>query len=162
MELLRYAAAFLLGLPLGLFFGRLLNAVIVNWESTRTAVRESIAAVAFLLGAGGAGAALRTFFGTDELVFYLLGLGPGMIAGYFFIKIPARYSLEHFTKIVRLSESLRPQVPDPQLRALLILWTFAPPKLIQRDTPIDQAQLARQLEQAADAVPPDNDTASAR
>lgn len=152
MEFVGYAAAIILGLALGLFFGRLLNAVIINWENTATAVKGSIGVIAFLLGGGGGAVIFRALSGSQEPVFYLLALGIGMIAAFFFAKVPPRYSLETFTQLVSLSDKLRNEVPDARQRALLILSVFAPPKVIEREAGIDRADLARQLEQATDAL----------
>src|SRR3989442_4386457 len=45
MEFLGYAAASVVGLAFGLFFGRLLNAVVTRWESTATAAKWSIGVI---------------------------------------------------------------------------------------------------------------------
>jgi hypothetical protein len=151
MELIGYAAAIVVGLAFGLFFGRLLNAVVVNWESTATAVKWSIAAILTLLG-GGAGAVIFSALpGAHQPTFYLLGLGSGMIAT-FFTKARPRYSLKMFREVVALSEALRNEVPDVEKRALLILTAFAPPNAIERGVGIDETDFARQLEQATDSL----------
>ena len=152
MEHVGYAAAIVVGLALGLFCGRLLNAVYVHWESAATAVKASRGLIAFLLGGGGGAVIFHALSGSHEPTFYLLALGLGMLAAFFFAKVPPRYSLQTFRHVIRLSEALRDEVPDPEARALLILSTFAPPRMIEEEAGMDQAALAGQLERATDAL----------
>ena len=152
MGILGYLAASLVGLPIGIYTGRLLNAVLHYWEGTAVATKATKGAIAFALG-GGAGAIIFGHFGDPGHAFlYLIALGLGLIWAFFFAKVPNSYSLQTFKKIVRLDDELRAALPDPEKRALLILATFAPPKVIERSTGMDQAELARQLEQATDSL----------
>ncbi len=152
MEVIAYAAAIVVGLALGLFLGRVLNAVVINWESTAAAAKWSLTVIAFVLG-GGAGAVIfQAFSETQQANFYLLGLGVGMLAAYRFAKAPRRYSLETFTHVVKMSEALRDSVPDVEERALLILTPFTPPKAIERDTGMKPSELADKLERATDTL----------
>ncbi len=152
MEYIGYAAAIVVGLAFGLYFGRLLTAVVTHWEGTATAVKWSTAVIGFLLGGGGGAVIFRVLSGTSDSVFYLLGLGVGMIAAFFFPRMPARYSLETFKHVVKMSDALRDEVPDPEERALLILAPFTPPKSIAREADIDENELASRLEHATDSL----------
>lgn len=152
MEFFRYLAAGMLGLAFGLFFGRLLNAVVANWENTDRAVKSSITVIVFLLGGGGGAAIFGVFLGPHDLVFYVFGLAIGMIGAFFFANVPTAYSLETLTDIIRLSDALRDEVPDPEKRTLLVIAPFTPLKSIGSQAGIDRVELASRLEQAADTL----------
>ncbi len=152
MEYVASAAATLLGLALGLVFGRLLNAIMVHWEGVATAVKWSAWAVAFLVGAGGGAAILRVLSGPNQPAFYLLGLAVGVLIAFFFVKVPPRYPPDLFKNVVSMSDDLRDEVRDPDKRALLIEASFVPPEAIQRATGMDKGKLAHELEQAADSL----------
>lgn len=150
MDCLWYLAGFVLGLASGLYLGRLLTAIIVNWESTATAVKWSTSIIGSLFGAGGLGTAFWYFSSHGADVFYVLGLALGMTCSYFWPRMPARYTLESVRYCVTMSEALRNKVPDTEQRAILILTPLASPKSIERQTNISETELARRLQQAAD------------
>jgi len=150
MDYLWYVAGFGLGLSFGLYFGRLLTAIIAHWESTAAAAKWYTSIIGTLLS-GGAGTAFWLFSGHNADVFYLLGLALGMIHSYFWPHMPPRYTLESVTHIVTMSEMLRDKVPDIEKRVLLILTPFKSPKSIEREASINETEFAGKLEQAIDA-----------
>ena len=151
MDWLWYIAGIMFGLPLGLYFGRLLTAIVANWESSAVAVKWSTSIIGMLLGGGGV-TAFVVFSSHNADVFYLLGLGPGLLYSYFRPHMPPRYTLESVTHIVRMSEALRDNVPDVEQRVFLILAPLAPPKSIEREAMISEKELAGKLEAAADTL----------
>jgi hypothetical protein len=153
MDTAWYATSSVLGLALGLYFGRLLTAVIVHWESTKTVSRVSVALVTFLLGGAGGTALFEGVLEAPTGVLYMGGLAVGMIVAFFRPRLPAQYTIETVLQVVRMSEALRDEVPDVEERALLILAPLVPPKQIQRDSKMNEGQLARDLEAAADKFP---------
>ena len=150
MNYLWYVAGFGIGLAMGVYFGRILTAIIANWESAAVAVKWSTSIMGMLLGGGGV-TAFVVFSSHNADVFYLLGLGPGMLYSYFRPHMPPRYTLESVTHIVRMSEALRDNVPDVEQRVVLILAPLAPPKSIEREARMSEEELAGKLDQATDA-----------
>lgn len=150
MDYLGYLAACIVGLGLGLHFGRLLTAIIAYWESTGAAAKAYISVIGFALGSGGGVVIFRLFSGS-HVTFYLIGLGLGIVTAFVWPRIPARYTLENITLITRMSEALRVNVPKIRERALLILAALTPPKSISREERISKKELAEKLEEAADA-----------
>ena len=157
-------AAALVGISLGLYFGRLMAAVILHWESSGTAVKTWMAVVAFVFGAGAVGS--TALFGVisslDHGAFYLGGWAVGAIFSYFQPRLPTfaqlqprlppDYTLESVQNVVRMSEELRDDISDAEKRALLIAATLIPPKSIERREHINEQELARALEDATDAT----------
>jgi hypothetical protein len=146
-----YIATGVLGIALGLHFGRLLTAIIAHWESTKIASNVSMSVVAFLFGGGG-GAALFEYIAGDSGPFYVAGIAIGMIYA-FFAPPPWRYTFESVALVLKMNDELQQHVPDVQQRALLILAALVPPKQIQRDAKLSEAQLADDLERATDMFP---------
>jgi hypothetical protein len=148
-----FAAAIAIGIALGLSFGRLLTALVVNYESAQTAVSSYTKAVAFVLGAGGGAALFKYLEAETDVVFvYLLGLGIGMTGG-FFMRLPqAPLTLERLVQIIDMADALRPTVKDSRRRAILILATMVPTKVISRAYGLTKAQWAKSLEDAADIL----------
>lgn len=147
MDCLWCIVGIVFGLPLGLYFGRLLTAIIAYWESAAAAVKWSTSIIGTVLG----GAAFVLFSSHNADVFYVLGLGFGMLYSYFRPNMPPRYTLESVTHIVRMSEALRDNVPDLEQRVVLILTPLAPPKSIEREARMSEEELAGKLDQATDA-----------
>ena len=146
-----YLASPLIGLGLGLHYGRLLTAFIAYWQSTRTAEKAFKSVVLFLLGGGG-GAGIFAIFSGSHAALYLIGLALGMIFTFFWPRMPPRYTYKGILTIIEMSEAMRDSVPDAGKRARLILAPLAPPKAVERDEKISEKELARELEEAADAL----------
>lgn len=149
MECLGCIAACLFGLSLGLYFGRLLTAIITYWESARTAEKAYRSIIAFLVGGSG-GAAIWRLFSASHVIFYLIGLASGMVITYFWPRIPRSYTLGTVTQIIKMNEAMRDHVPEIKKRALLILASLVPPRCIEREEKINERDLAKQLEEAID------------
>jgi hypothetical protein len=149
MEILGYLAAILFGLAFGAIFGRLLNAIVVNWESAASAVKSSISVATFMLGGAGGVLIFRFLVGPHQPTLYLLGLAIGALYGYFG-RVPARYTLETVLNVVRMNEVLRGQISDPEERALLILAAFSSARSIERDLGLDDKEWAQRLGKATD------------
>lgn len=156
------AAAFFIGIGLGLCFGMLLRSVIANWESAETASKIFMSVMLALFGGGafGATALFARLVEANNAAFYLLGLGLGLtlsIVGLFF---PARpFTLMSVKAIIQMSDSLHDKVPDVDDRSSLIASQFMPLKQIEREAKISEQELAQRLERAADSMAVDTDTA---
>lgn len=78
MDCLWFLAGSIVGLALGLQFGRLLFAILAHWENTETATKCYISIIGFVLG-GGAGAVIFRRFCTEYSdAFYAVGLEPNL------------------------------------------------------------------------------------
>lgn len=150
MNCLVYIAGIAVGLVLGLYFGRLLNAIIVYWESTTTATKAYKSSIGFILGAGG-GAVIFGLFSGYHAAFYLIGLAIGMVITFFWPRIPSRYDPSTIKLIINLNEAMRNNLPDVEQRTTLIISALEPPKSIEREEKISEATLAKKLEEATDA-----------
>jgi hypothetical protein len=146
-----YAAACVLGLALGLAFGRLLAAFILHWENTDVAYKATTGLVSFALG-GGAGAGIFAVLGSNQAGLYVLFLAVGMTFAYFLPLLPSLYTVASVRSVVRMSDALRDRIPDEEERVLLILSFLVPYKEIQQQTNISKPELEHRLEQAADAM----------
>ena len=151
MDWLGYLASPLIGLALGLHCGRLFTAFIAYWESTGTAERAFKSVVLFLLGGGGTAGIFGLFSGSHAAL-YLIGLAFGMIFTFFWPRMPPQHTYGGTLTIIQMSELLQASVPDAGKRARLILATLAPPKAIEHDERISEKELAKELEDAADAL----------
>lgn len=150
MECVGYIAGIAVGLVLGLYFGRLLNAIIVYWESTTTATKAYKSAIGFILGAGG-GAVIFGLFSGHHAAFYLIGLAIGMVITFFWPRIPSRCDPSTIKLIVNLNEAMRKNIPDVEQRITLIISAIKTPKSIEREEKISEETLAKKLEEATDA-----------
>ena len=151
MGYLWYAAGGLVGLALGLHFGRLLFVILTQWESTATAGKWYISIIGFVLG-GGAGAIIFRWFCVQYAdAFYAIGLGLGLIIAYIRPRMPFLFALADVVRIVKMSEGLRDKLPVIEQRLLLILSLFRPPKWVEHELKMEQQQLAKRLEEATDA-----------
>jgi hypothetical protein len=148
MDYVWWSAAAVVGVMLGLHFGRLLTASIAYWEGTTTAYGVFRAVFLFILGSGGGAALFGTLTNPHNLAFYLIGLGVGGIAG-FVLGIPSRWTLQTVRVIVRFSEATR-NITDLERRSRYILAILVPPARIVRDEGIDEEGLADDLEEGSD------------
>jgi len=149
-----HIASTLAGISLGLYFGRLMAAIILNWESSETAVKTWMAAVAFIFGGGALGStALFEFISPAQHgAYYLGGWGVGAIFSFFQPRMPIRYTLDGVSNVIKMSDKLIDLVPDADQRAVLIAATLAPPRSIEQDAHIDEERFARTLEAATDTL----------
>jgi hypothetical protein len=156
-----WVAGFGIGFALGLYFGRLLTAVLADRERVTTAVNLTKSISVFVLG-GGAGAIIfeRLSGGKDVAPFYVLGLAFALIGTFFWPKLPPRYTLRNVEEILWLGDALRDEVPDVRKRALLVLTRVVPPEVLQRSEGMSTTEYASQLEGATDAAkqPPKDKT----
>ncbi len=151
MDCLWYLAGSIIGLALGLQFGRLLFAILAYWESTETTAKWYISIIIFILG-GGAGVVIFRWFCTEYSdAFYAIGLGIGLVISYIRPQMPCIFTLENVIRIVKMSEAMRDQIPRIEDRLYLILSSFVPPKSLSRGLKISQEELAKRLERATDA-----------
>lgn len=151
MDCLWYVAGSVVGLALGLQFGRLLFAILAYWESTETAGRWYKSIICFVLG-GGAGTVIFRWFCIQYAdAFYAIGLGLGLIIAYIRPRMPCIFTVDSVIRIVKMSEALQNKLPSIEQRLYLILSFFAPIKCISRGLKITQDKLAQKLEQATDA-----------
>lgn len=149
MEYVWWVAAFLVGLMLGLHFGRLLTASVTYWEGVTATYQTFKAIFLFVLGSGGGAALFGTFTNSNNVVFYLIGLAIGGTAG-FRGRIPSRWTIDTVTAVVSLSEA-RKDIPDLNKRSRFILAILVPPNRILRHEGINEEQLTKDLEDGADA-----------
>jgi hypothetical protein len=149
MEYVWWFAALLVGLMLGLHFGRLLTASVAYWEGISTAFQTFKAVFLFVFGTGGGAALFGSLTSPQNVVFYLIGLGIGGTVG-FRVGIPSRWTIETVRAVVTLSEASK-GISDIEQRSRFILAILVPPKRIVRQEGIDEQQLARDLEEGADA-----------
>lgn len=150
-ECLSCIAGLSLGLVFGIHFGRVLNAIILNWENSQVTVRVSSEAMVFLLGGSGGGFLFHWLSGQYAPMIYLIACSLGIFVGYLWPVRP-KHTLGTFVHIVRMSDALRDQVPNIRKRALLILTPFAKPKDIEQGDKISEESLAREMEDAIDAI----------
>lgn len=154
------AAAFAIGIGLGLCFGMLLRAVIANWENAATASKIFMAVMLALFGGGAFGvtALFARLVEADNAAFYLLGLGIGLtlsIVGLFF---PTHaLTLKAVKGVIELSDALREKVPNIDDRASLVASQFMRAREIEREAKIGEQELAQRLERAADAIAEEED-----
>lgn len=150
-----WIAGTVIGCALGLYFGRLLTAVLAQPGKVATAVNLTKSIAVFVFG-GGAGAIIfeRLSGGNDVAPFYLTGLGVALIGTFFWPKLPPRFRVDNVEEILSLSEALRDAVPDVRQRALLVLNRVVPPEVLRRVEGMSAEEYATKLGSAADAVKP--------
>jgi len=121
MNILAWCAAGLLGWALGRHFGRLLHAVIDNWESTQVASKAFTATFSMLLG--GTGVAMIDLFVLDSqtVVAYVAALSVALSLSP---KMPTRYAGDtRFRQVVldTLVEGLVKGKAEPTVLKKLVL-----------------------------------------
>jgi hypothetical protein len=140
-----------MGLVFGIHFGRVLNAIILNWENSHVTVRVSSESIVFLVGGGGGGVLFHWLSGQYAPMIYLIACSLGIFIGYIWPVRP-KYTLGTFIHVVRMSEALRNKVPDIRKRARLILMPFVKPKVVEQGEKISEKDLAKEMEEALDTL----------
>jgi len=138
-----------LGFGLGLYGGWLFYAIVCHWENAATAVKAFGATVGILLPVGG-GSIVWWLGGKDATSLYVLGLALGLLLAYIRPRQTHGYTLDDVKHIMTMSDHLR-EIGDVEERAWLILSTMFSPARIRRQENITKQQLARHIENAADA-----------
>jgi hypothetical protein len=72
-----------LGAALGLYFGRLLTAILLYWEGVRIAARTTTLLVGFLFGGPGGAALFQFVSPANGGAFYAAGVALGMLVAFF-------------------------------------------------------------------------------
>jgi hypothetical protein len=153
MQWVGYAAAVILGVSLGMHFGRLLVAIIVHWQSAAQAVRGSMKVAAFLMtGGGGAAGVVLFLFAHENVVFYAGGLGLGMIYAYFHHGLTMCSRLMRSRKVTEMQWVIPKKPSDPEQQALLALLPITPPKAVQWEERMSEQELEKKIGDAIDAL----------
>jgi len=150
MDLIDLLGPGVVGLALGIYFGRLLKAVLANWEGTATAVKWSITAITAVLGGAGGAVGVKFLSGPHAASTYLLGVGGGLLLALLLPVKTTPVSLAVLKTIVAMSDRLQSEHPDQAKRATLILLGIAPAKAIERVEGINEKDLAKEIENATD------------